>query len=289
MDTTAYLTNQGWPGLGHTLHPTGRGIKRPLLISQKTNVLGIGKKKHDAHADQWWARAFDSSLKGLEVGKNEKSGATGNVKSGAWSALDMIKAGGKKWAGNGGLYAGFVRGEGLSGTMRGKPAIEESDLSVTKVIEIQRTVEIHSKKRKRTVGDEGAADEKTERRRKGEKATTTTQADSGGRNIIEDSDITLKTSSCKEKRYQRRKGRRSGEGTSATIVQSVFHLNSADGPGPGERKRNKHAIVTLDSPSALIATNPPENKNGWQDHSAGTLSEHRVEKRRKKVWKPSLA
>lgn len=117
MDTTAYLTGQGWLGTGHSLHPTGRGIKKPLLVSRKSNVLGVGKKKHDAHADQWWARAFDAGLKSLEVGRSNSVGATQNVKAGAWGQLDMLKAGGQTWAGNGGLYAGFVRGEGLNGTI----------------------------------------------------------------------------------------------------------------------------------------------------------------------------
>lgn len=117
MDTRAYLTGQGWLGTGHSLHPTGRGIKKPLLVSRKSNVLGVGKKKHDTHADQWWARAFDAGLKSLEVGRSESSGATESVKAGTWGQLDTLKAGGQKWAGNGGLYAGFVRGEGLSGTI----------------------------------------------------------------------------------------------------------------------------------------------------------------------------
>jgi len=117
MDAIAYLTRQGWLGTGHSLHPTGRGIKKPLLVSQKSNVLGIGKKKHDAHADQWWARTFDAGLKNLDVGRSPSTGATGSVKAGARGQLDMLKAGGHKWAGNRGLYAGFVRGEGLSGTI----------------------------------------------------------------------------------------------------------------------------------------------------------------------------
>ncbi|MCJ1245985.1 hypothetical protein MMC30_003189 [Trapelia coarctata] len=117
MDTTAYLTGQGWLGTGHSLHPTGRGIKKPLLVAQKSNVLGVGKKKYDAHADQWWARVFDAGLKNLEVGRNESTGATQSVTAGTWGQLDTLKAGGQKWAGNRGLYAGFVRGEVLSGTI----------------------------------------------------------------------------------------------------------------------------------------------------------------------------
>jgi len=219
MDTAAYLTNQGWLGLGHSLHPAGRGLKRPLLVSQKSNALGIGKKKHDAHADQWWARAFDSSLKGLEVGKNETTGATNSVKSGSWGTLDMIKAGGGKWAGKGGLYAGFVQGEGLSGTIsQGNLVTEETDLRITKAIVIQETGERLSRKRKRTVEDHRATDAKAERRRTGKEDTVTTQASSDDKEIIQDLNITLKKPSSKKKQLQRRQESRSAEGTSATIV-----------------------------------------------------------------------
>ncbi|MCJ1486150.1 hypothetical protein MMC06_006326, partial [Schaereria dolodes] len=83
----------------------------------KSNVLGIGKKKYDAHADQWWARALDSSLKGLDVSKDKVTGETGTVTAGAWGVLDTWKAGGGKWVSNGGLYGAFVKGEGLRGTL----------------------------------------------------------------------------------------------------------------------------------------------------------------------------
>ena len=140
MDTTEYLTRQGWRGVGHALHPTGRGIKKPLLTSQKKNVLGIGKKKYDAHADQWWARAFDSSLQDLNVGKvdegthqslepvaaeglgiGENQGGDVDVMvKRRWGQLDVLRAGGGKWVGKGGLYGGFVKGQGLIGTIEMK-------------------------------------------------------------------------------------------------------------------------------------------------------------------------
>jgi len=115
MDSHAYLTRQGWQGLGHPLQPSGRGIEKPLLASKKGNTLGVGKKKHDVHADQWWARAFDIGLKRLEVGK---AGTTMETKatmiSQGLGALEMPRAGVGKWAG---LYDQFVKGEGFSGTL----------------------------------------------------------------------------------------------------------------------------------------------------------------------------
>lgn len=118
MDAAAYLTNQGWRGDGHALHHSGRGITKPIRVSQKANVLGVGKKLHDAHADQWWARAFDDTLKGLNTTKNDATGRTGGVQLGAGAqALQMVGIGGAKWVGQVGLYSNFVRGESLSGTL----------------------------------------------------------------------------------------------------------------------------------------------------------------------------
>lgn len=118
MDAAAYLTNQGWRGDGHALHHSGRGITKPIHISQKANVLGVGKKQHDAHADQWWARAFDDTLKGLNNTKNEATGKTEGIAFGSGAqALQMVGVGGAKWVGQGGLYSNFVRGESLNGTL----------------------------------------------------------------------------------------------------------------------------------------------------------------------------
>ena len=283
MDTTAYLTNQGWLGAGHSLHPTGRGIKKPLLVSRKSNVLGIGKKKHDAHADQWWARAFDSSLKGLEVGTNETTGVTDSVKSGAWGALDMIKAGGKKWAGNGGLYAAFVRGEGLSGTMTPEtPAAEELDRGIRGKMETQGIVERVSKTRKRTVEDHEAVDRKAERRKKKKEAAAAFEAQSVVKEIIQESDITVKMLLSKKERRQRRKEHKLKEGRGTAIIQSMVAPDPADGPRPGKRKQRKDEEAMLEIPSVLVATKQSGKKNGSQEHPTDASSEHRGERIHKK-------
>lgn len=121
MDAAAYLTNQGWRGDGHSLHHSGRGITKPIRISQKANVLGVGKRQHDAHADQWWARAFDDTLKGLNTTKSDVTGKTEGIQFGSGAqALQMVGIGGAKWVGQSGLYSNFVRGESLSGTLTPK-------------------------------------------------------------------------------------------------------------------------------------------------------------------------
>ena len=117
MDTAAYLASQGWAGHGHALHHSGRGIIKPIAVAQKNNVLGVGKKKHDAHADQWWARAFDETLKGINATKDDATGTTeGLVVTGAAKQAGSKMRSGVHSVGNG-LYSCFVKGEGLGGTL----------------------------------------------------------------------------------------------------------------------------------------------------------------------------
>ena len=118
MDPKAYLTKQGWRGHGHSLHYSGRGITKPLHLSQKANLLGVGKKRHDAYADQWWAKAFDDTLKELNTSRNEATGRVERVSVGSVAqSLPCVGDGRAKRIGTGNLYSNFVRGEGLSGTL----------------------------------------------------------------------------------------------------------------------------------------------------------------------------
>ena len=158
MDTAAYLSRQGWRGDGHALHHSGRGLTKPIRISQKTNVYGIGKKKHDAHADQWWARAFDDTLKGLNTTNDNITGKVDGINLGAGSqALQMVGRAGAKWVGQSGLYRNFVRGESLSGTLtpeEGCPS-KEDDHSRVEVVGVNgrgatmTSVDTNRKKRRR--------------------------------------------------------------------------------------------------------------------------------------------
>lgn len=100
MDSAAYLKKQGWRGKGHSLDHTDRGIKNPLLVSKKVDVLGVGINKHAAVSDQWWLRAYDAGLKDFGTGKE--------------STLSTVKSQGVN---RGGLYGRFVRGEGVQGTI----------------------------------------------------------------------------------------------------------------------------------------------------------------------------
>lgn len=118
MDTAAYLTKHGWLGPGHSLHPNGHGIKKPIHITEKLDVLGVGKKKHEIHADQWWARMFDSTLKDLQIGENqflenpEASSATSTGQN-----FDDLPRQQPNIIQTSSLYRNFVKGESLVGTI----------------------------------------------------------------------------------------------------------------------------------------------------------------------------
>ncbi|KAI1001441.1 hypothetical protein K3495_g6758 [Podosphaera aphanis] len=113
MNAHALLTSQGWRGTGNSLHPTSNaiGLSKPLLVARKDDNHGIGKKH--STSDMWWMNAFDKTLQGLDTSKEGKVLQT--VTNGS---LDVIKRGGGKWVlEKGGLYANFVKGEGLAGSL----------------------------------------------------------------------------------------------------------------------------------------------------------------------------
>ncbi len=124
MDAAALLKAQGWRGKGYSLHPTNNaiGLSKPLLLSKNTDGRGIGQKPHYT-SDQWWLNAFDEKLKGLNTSKN---GAV--VQSVTKGKLDVVAncSGNGKYSGASGLYASFVRGGTLEGTLTPETTSEES-------------------------------------------------------------------------------------------------------------------------------------------------------------------
>ncbi|GAB7364665.1 hypothetical protein MBLNU230_g5467t1 [Neophaeotheca triangularis] len=101
MDAAAILKSQGWRGTGHSLDTSDKGLKKPLLVSKKVDVLGLGINKHNAVSGQWWLRAFDQGLQ--------------NLGKGGQSTLRDVR---EKGVFAGGLYGRFVKGEGVPGTLQ---------------------------------------------------------------------------------------------------------------------------------------------------------------------------
>ena len=246
MDTTAYLTRQGWLGAGHSLQPGGRGIKKPLLVSKKPNVLGLGKKQHDSHADQWWARAFDSSLKSLAVDKDRATGAHHVAVRGS-GALEIVQKGGGKWIGKAGLYGNFVRGEGLSGTWmpedRGKEA--------KKAPEVELKGEKRETQKVDSDGDRDGAESPKKRRKNCE------GSDAHG-SIVDASEVSDKNTdtiprsklSKEDRRRRRRAGRKAAKcgSVQSSIVAGDSIVDPAETTRTQKRREQSEVAETQPNP-----------------------------------------
>ena len=70
MDAYGHLKGLGWRGEGHSLDTSNRGLRKPLLVSHRTNNSGLGhKEQKQKQADQWWLNAFDNALRDIGTGK----------------------------------------------------------------------------------------------------------------------------------------------------------------------------------------------------------------------------
>lgn len=158
MDAHALLTSQGWRGSGHSLHKNDDaiGLAKPILASRKNNTLGIGRKNH-VTSDQWWLNAFDEQLKGLDT-SNKTSVVQTNTKP---TRLDgLLTHGAGKYTGANALYACFVSGGMLHGTLQ--PAAEVDSTDATPEAEVVPV--------KKETKEERRARREQRRRRKTEKS-----------------------------------------------------------------------------------------------------------------------
>ncbi|KAK0865504.1 hypothetical protein LTR91_012258 [Friedmanniomyces endolithicus] len=173
MDANDYLRKQGWLGDGHPLDHTGKGIRKPLLVSKKVDVLGVGLNKHAAVSDQWWLRAYDQGLKDFGTGKE--------------NLLGQVQ---KHGVARGGLYGRFVKGDAVPGTIGTSMGSTPTDsmTPVERLDELQgdmimlgteapaSTAEATSKKRKRGDKDVNRAENRGRRKLDKEAQKTEEQA-----------------------------------------------------------------------------------------------------------------
>jgi nucleolar protein TMA23 len=218
MDAHALLTSQGWRGSGHSLHPTSdtTGLSHPLLVSQKANNYGLGKKQHKT-SDMWWMNAFDKSLKGLDTSEEGKV-----VQKVTNAALDMVLKGGAKYLGNsGGLYASFVRGESLSGTLTPEEMGAE-----------QTVGDKESSPKKRGMGEHAKESGEERRARKAAKRALRAQQTAADERAQaeEPDDASVKKLEAKEDRRERRQRKRQ---------RLLSRVEREAGRTPSESKRKK--------------------------------------------------
>ncbi|KAK3907023.1 hypothetical protein C8A05DRAFT_40206 [Staphylotrichum tortipilum] len=158
--------SQGWRGKGFSLHPTNNtiGLSKPLLISRNTDGRGIGQKQHYT-SDQWWLHAFDQKLKGLDTSKK------GVVQSVTQGKLDLVASSqpNGKYTGVSGLYASFVRGGMLEGTME-VALVEAESTDATPMTSEDSEGSVSSKEKRGESKVERQARRAARRLRKAEKA-----------------------------------------------------------------------------------------------------------------------
>lgn len=272
MDTTAYLTSQGWLGNGHALHHSGRGITKPIIIPQKIGVLGVGKKKHDAHADQWWARAFDDTLKGINATKDEATGKTEAIALGKGAeALKMAGAHGARWVGQRGLYGNFVRGEGLGGTLTPE---DEADVSSD------------SRKRKRAQEDEEEevrAGLKKEKKRKSKRDQG--HVDASRSDVAKSVSVhyqgLLEESMTKEQRRQRRRERKERErGDASMNVPGIIEKSLGQGLAkPHTRKKKNNELRAIGKAHRMGSTDADEKAVRSNEENKSKVSKKKKKRR----------
>ncbi|OUT20662.1 hypothetical protein CAS74_004327 [Pichia kudriavzevii] len=105
MDSEKYLISYGWKK-GEPLQKGG--IKKPILVSHKFDLKGVGHQAKDTIT--WWETAFDGKLKSLNVNES------GGFKSDQRRMEELEREERKKKSP---LYQMFVKGETLVGTVDG--------------------------------------------------------------------------------------------------------------------------------------------------------------------------
>lgn len=103
MDTSGYLTSQGWKGPKHAFK--AGGLVHPIIAAKKRDNAGIGK---NPVGNNWWNQMFDDQLKSLGVSKS--NGITfipGDIKQLEEPVTHP-------------LYSRFVKGKTLKGTIKVK-------------------------------------------------------------------------------------------------------------------------------------------------------------------------
>ncbi|KAK6520149.1 hypothetical protein TWF506_000433 [Arthrobotrys conoides] len=189
MNAQSYLQSFGWtPGtsLGNPLShapststcPSSQRLTKRILTSTKNNTLGVGRKQSNLnHADLWWEKAFDVSLKKLDVNKDttaipqEKKDAVDNMNlfaelgGGRGFGGTAMGEGAKK--GGGGkkvehskapLYRYFVRGQGLEGTMTSISTTITT--TTTTVVQTETMISEDSRPSKKRKRDNNSDDDK---------------------------------------------------------------------------------------------------------------------------------
>lgn len=220
MDAHALLTSQGWRGSGHSLHKTDDsiGLAKPILASRKNNTLGIGRKNH-VTSDQWWLNAFDEQLKSLDTSNKTSVVQT---KTNATKLEGLLTHGAGKYTGANALYACFVSGGMLQGTIRSSTEADSTDATpeaevtpVRKETKEERRARRDERRRRKAAKIEkltrqtAAATEVSEATRSKTKTKTKTQTQTRGKDG--DKDESKKRNGAEKETKEERRARKAAK------------------------------------------------------------------------------
>ena len=161
MNTTAYLAGLGWKGEGHALQPSGRGLMKPLLAAHKQNINGLGMRKENAITSQWWLNSFDKSLKSFDLQDKTTTAESLAVQAEVKRNEDAKQMLLGKYFDSAGLYARFVTGDGLKGTLgvtayKGDMPVEAVEKAVVLGSTTTRTTNSRKRRRRLETNDRDA-------------------------------------------------------------------------------------------------------------------------------------
>lgn len=220
MDAHALLKSQGWRGSGHSLHKSDDsiGLSKPILTSRKNNTLGIGRKNH-VTSDQWWLNALDEQLKSLDT-----SSKTSIVQTKQNTKLEgLLTSGSGKYTGANALYACFVSGGLLQGTLHTEKTDESTDTTPEAEVPIPVKTETKEERRAR----------REERRRK--KAAKLAKATAAAAKIAE------KKSKSKDKSREKSKSKSKSEKKTKVSKKSGVPESKEERRARKEAKRKEKA------------------------------------------------
>ncbi|KAL4400067.1 hypothetical protein ACI68E_002982 [Malassezia pachydermatis] len=124
LNTSEYLTKQGWSGHGTPLDgERGRGLRKPIIIPQKRNLGGVGQNRD--RAVEWWDDIFAAGAKALAIGpaaKKETTPTNSNVPRRALSTLAKQEHARRM------LMSNFIRGEVVSSMSLTEEMDEETNV-----------------------------------------------------------------------------------------------------------------------------------------------------------------
>ncbi|KAM0719870.1 hypothetical protein Q7P37_004005 [Cladosporium fusiforme] len=209
MDASNYLKKHGWQGSGHSLDGNGRGLKKPLLVSKKVDVLGIGLNKHAAVSDQWWLRAYDQGLQTLGTGKE--------------SALAQAQ---KHGVNRGGLYGRFVKGEGVPGTLGKELLLTSKQITSQPAARVPRIVSDNGMLP--TPQDSDAQEEKADRKRKrsersdDKKSKKKKEASGNDKKAVSTNSEGIEDKAAKKAKKEAKKAKKAGKGKEGILDRRNF-------------------------------------------------------------------